>query len=111
MSAAIDQPRPVRAEDAFDLARVDAFLKQHIEGLSGTPELGQFPGGESLPVEVGAVVADWNASHVGLLYLGRFSRLGLLSRYFRIRPSAVDTTTVSPCIVQAWWYRVAHRLT
>ncbi|MGA0588753.1 phosphotransferase family protein [Dyella sp. KRB-257] len=47
MTAAIDQPRPVRAEDAFDLARVDAFLKQHIDGLAGTPELGQFPGGAS----------------------------------------------------------------
>ncbi|MCP1375658.1 phosphotransferase family protein [Dyella lutea] len=47
MSAAIDQPRPVRAEDAFDLVRVDAFLKEHIDGLIGTPELGQFPGGAS----------------------------------------------------------------
>ena len=47
MSAAIDQPRPVRGEDAFDLARVDAFLRQRIDGLDGTPTLGQFPGGAS----------------------------------------------------------------
>lgn len=44
---AIDQTRPVREEDAFDLARVDAFLKNRIEGLSGEPELRQFPGGAS----------------------------------------------------------------
>ncbi|WP_226468652.1 phosphotransferase family protein [Luteimonas panaciterrae] len=44
---AIDQARPVREEDAFDLARVDAFLKDRIEGLSGDPELRQFPGGAS----------------------------------------------------------------
>lgn len=43
----IDPARPVRDEDAFDLARVDAFIKQHIAGLSGTPELRQFPGGAS----------------------------------------------------------------
>lgn len=43
----IDQARPVREEDAFDLARVDAFLKSRVEGLSGDPELRQFPGGAS----------------------------------------------------------------
>lgn len=47
MSAAIDQPRPVRGEDDFDLARVDAFLRQRIDGLDGTPALHQFPGGAS----------------------------------------------------------------
>ncbi|WP_242107070.1 phosphotransferase family protein [Luteimonas aquatica] len=47
MNAAIDQARAVREEDAFDLARVDAFLKERIEGLAGQPELQQFPGGAS----------------------------------------------------------------
>ncbi len=43
----LDQARPLREEDAFDLARVDAFLKQRIDGLSGTPTVAQFPGGAS----------------------------------------------------------------
>lgn len=47
MSAAIDQPHAVREEDRLDAARVDAFLKQHIEGLAGTPNIEQFPGGAS----------------------------------------------------------------
>ena len=47
MTATPDQAREVREEDAFDLARVDAFLKQHIEGLQGTPTVKQFPGGAS----------------------------------------------------------------
>jgi len=47
MTAAPDQARSVRDEDAFDLARVDAFLKQHIDGLEGTPSVQQFPGGAS----------------------------------------------------------------
>lgn len=47
MQAALDQPRPVRDEDRFDLDRVDAYLKAHIEGLVGTPALEQFPGGAS----------------------------------------------------------------
>lgn len=47
MTATPDQARDVREEDAFDLARVDAFLKQHIEGLQGTPTVKQFPGGAS----------------------------------------------------------------
>lgn len=47
MSAAIDQPRAVREEDRLDAARVDAFLQQHIEGLTGTPDIEQFPGGAS----------------------------------------------------------------
>jgi aminoglycoside phosphotransferase (APT) family kinase protein len=47
MTAALDQARPVRAEDAFDLARVDAFLKQRIDGLQGQPAIEQFPGGAS----------------------------------------------------------------
>jgi aminoglycoside phosphotransferase (APT) family kinase protein len=47
MSTALDQPRAVREEDALDLSRVDAFLKQHIDDLEGTPTLAQFPGGAS----------------------------------------------------------------
>jgi len=47
MSHDIDQARALRDEDAFDIAAVDAFLKSHIEGLSGTPEVRQFPGGAS----------------------------------------------------------------
>jgi aminoglycoside phosphotransferase (APT) family kinase protein len=47
MTATQDQARPVREEDAFDVARVDAFLKQHIDGLAGMPTVTQFPGGAS----------------------------------------------------------------
>lgn len=47
MTAAPDQARAVREEDAFDIARVDAFLRQHIDGLEGTPTVKQFPGGAS----------------------------------------------------------------
>lgn len=47
MTAHPDQAKDVREEDAFDIARVDAFLKQHIEGLQGTPTVKQFPGGAS----------------------------------------------------------------
>jgi aminoglycoside phosphotransferase (APT) family kinase protein len=47
MTAPADQAREVREEDAFDIARVDAFLKQHIEGLQGAPTVRQFPGGAS----------------------------------------------------------------
>ncbi|ULU27101.1 phosphotransferase family protein [Dyella terrae] len=47
MTAIPDQARAVRDEDAFDVAHVDAFLKQHIAGLEGTPAVKQFPGGAS----------------------------------------------------------------
>ncbi len=47
MSVIHDQTRPVREEDAFDMASVDAFLRQHIAGLEGTPVVSQFPGGAS----------------------------------------------------------------
>ena len=47
MTTPLDQPRAVRDEDALDLPRVDAFLKQHIAGLDGTPTIAQFPGGAS----------------------------------------------------------------
>ncbi|WP_199097588.1 phosphotransferase family protein [Dyella sp. ASV21] len=47
MTAIPDQARAVREEDAFDLAPVDAFLKQHIDGLQGALTVSQFPGGAS----------------------------------------------------------------
>jgi aminoglycoside phosphotransferase (APT) family kinase protein len=47
MSELRDQLRPVREEDAFDVARIDGFLKAHIDGLEGTPMVAQFPGGAS----------------------------------------------------------------
>lgn len=37
----------VRAEDAFDVSRMDEWLKQRLEGLAGTPEVTQFSGGAS----------------------------------------------------------------
>ncbi|MDE2307900.1 MAG: phosphotransferase family protein [Xanthomonadaceae bacterium] len=47
MTAALDQAREVRDEDRLDVARVDAFLRQHIDGLHGAPTIRQFPGGAS----------------------------------------------------------------
>ncbi|BDU19181.1 phosphotransferase family protein [Dyella sp. GSA-30] len=47
MSELRDQLRPVREEDAFDVARIDSFLKAHIDGLEGAPKVAQFPGGAS----------------------------------------------------------------
>lgn len=47
MSGSVDQARTLRDEDAFDIAKVDAFLKQHVEGLHGTATVRQFPGGAS----------------------------------------------------------------
>jgi aminoglycoside phosphotransferase (APT) family kinase protein len=46
-SAAVDQPKDVRGEDAFDVAAVDAYLKQHVDNLEGAPTVRQFPGGAS----------------------------------------------------------------
>lgn len=47
MTVMQDQARAVRDEDAFDIARVDTYLRQHIAGLEGEPTLKQFPGGAS----------------------------------------------------------------
>ena len=47
MSGTLDQARALRDEDAFDVVRVDAYLKRHIEDLHGTPTVTQFPGGAS----------------------------------------------------------------
>lgn len=43
----IDRPRALRDEDAFDAEALDAWLKQRIEGLAGSPEIEQFPKGAS----------------------------------------------------------------
>ena len=43
----IDRPRPLRDEDRFDIQAVDAWLKAHIDGLEGTPEVEQFARGAS----------------------------------------------------------------
>lgn len=43
----LDQPAALRPEDAFDLAKADAFLKQAIPDLEGQPEVRQFRGGAS----------------------------------------------------------------
>lgn len=44
--SALDKAGEVRSEDAFDVAAVDAYLKQHVD-LSGAPTVTQFPGGAS----------------------------------------------------------------
>ncbi len=46
-SGTLDQARDVRAEDSFNVAAVDAWLKQQVEGLTGEPQVKQFPGGAS----------------------------------------------------------------
>ena len=46
-----DESRPVRDEDAFDVAAVAAWLREHAtafrDDLAGTPQVRQFPGGAS----------------------------------------------------------------
>lgn len=46
-AGALDKAREVRAEDSFDVAAVDAWLKQRVDGLEGAPDVKQFPGGAS----------------------------------------------------------------
>jgi aminoglycoside phosphotransferase (APT) family kinase protein len=43
----IDVAGPVRGGEELDIARIDAYLKSHIAGLQGQPEVTQFPGGAS----------------------------------------------------------------
>ncbi len=45
--AFLDEPGPLRADDAFDVDRADAFLKAALPGLAGAPNIRQFPGGAS----------------------------------------------------------------
>ncbi len=42
-----DEPKDLRAEDAFDVAAVHAFLAERVEGLSDLPEVMQYGGGAS----------------------------------------------------------------
>ncbi|MCP5334923.1 MAG: phosphotransferase family protein [Oceanospirillaceae bacterium] len=43
----IDAASKIREGEELDVAAVDQYLKQHIAGLNGTPEITQFPGGAS----------------------------------------------------------------
>ena len=42
-----DDAQAVRPDDAFDVPAVDHWLKDHIDGLNGTPAVRQFSGGAS----------------------------------------------------------------
>jgi aminoglycoside phosphotransferase (APT) family kinase protein len=43
----IDQATDIRTGEELDAQRIDAYLKAHVSGLSGTPHISQFPGGAS----------------------------------------------------------------
>jgi len=43
----LDQPTEIRSGESIDKDAVDQYLKAHIEGLTGEPEIKQFPGGAS----------------------------------------------------------------
>lgn len=43
----VDQPSAVRSSEQLDLTRLDAWLKQQLPDLQGTPQLRQFAGGAS----------------------------------------------------------------
>lgn len=47
MDLNIDTPKPIRAGEELDLARLDAYLKSAIPDLEGTLEVAQFPSGFS----------------------------------------------------------------
>jgi aminoglycoside phosphotransferase (APT) family kinase protein len=47
MTSSLDQAFDVRDEDRLDAQKIDAFLKQHVPGLTGAPTIRQFPGGAS----------------------------------------------------------------
>jgi aminoglycoside phosphotransferase (APT) family kinase protein len=47
MTDHLDQPTAVRAEASFDLAALAAWLRAHVDGLDGEPELLQFGRGYS----------------------------------------------------------------
>ena len=46
-SVQLDSAGAVRAGEELDVAKVDAYLKQHIVGLEGAPAVAQFSGGAS----------------------------------------------------------------
>jgi len=43
----IDQAGNIREGEELDSSVIEAFFKQHVEGLEGQPEITQFPGGAS----------------------------------------------------------------
>ncbi len=45
--AIIDQAQQVRDGEEFDVGAMDAYLKDEMEGVEGTPEVRQFPSGAS----------------------------------------------------------------
>jgi aminoglycoside phosphotransferase (APT) family kinase protein len=45
--ALTDQSTAIRTGEELDAGIIDAYLKAHIDGLSGTPIISQFPGGAS----------------------------------------------------------------
>ncbi len=45
--ALLDQSRRIREGETLDEAKIDAYIKSHISGLTGVPEFSQFPGGAS----------------------------------------------------------------
>lgn len=45
--AVIDEARSVRKGDELDIKSVDLYLRGHIPGLQGVPQVKQFPGGAS----------------------------------------------------------------
>jgi aminoglycoside phosphotransferase (APT) family kinase protein len=45
--AVIDEARSVRKGDELDIKSVDLYLREHIPGLQGVPQVKQFPGGAS----------------------------------------------------------------
>ncbi len=47
MTPGLDVGGPVRAGEAFDVEAVHRWLAERVPGLSGTPEVTQFPGGAS----------------------------------------------------------------
>jgi len=45
--ALIDKPKEVRDGESFDIAKMDAWLKQQVPSLAGEPTVKQFSGGAS----------------------------------------------------------------
>lgn len=43
----LDKSKPIRAGEELPVEKLDAWLKQHIAGLSGAPNISQFTGGAS----------------------------------------------------------------
>lgn len=47
MNKLVDQAGSVRSGEELDAIKIDAFIKSHVSGLQGTPEIEQFQGGAS----------------------------------------------------------------